>query len=130
MTYTPKHLPELVAATKYKPMWTFRLTERFEPDGAGGLILEIVSFTTDSFDFSKNIAVGHAFLVPAASWNRDVWAAWIFDKIRAVEDHEAGEFFRINGVREFAPHHSDGEDPYRIWHVSDWATAAKSSGDA
>lgn len=130
MTYTPKHLPELVAAIEYKPLWRFSLEERFEEDGAGGLILGIVSFTDNSFDFEKRIAVHHSFLVPPASWNRDVWAAWIFDRVRDVETHEAGEFFRIDGVREFAPHHSNGEDPYRVWHVSDWATAAKSSGDA
>lgn len=127
--YTPPHLRDLVEAATYKPGWMFYLQHKVEPDGSGGLTLHIISDTENSFDFGKRIRVNHAFLVPPASYNRDTWAAWLFDRVRDVETHEAGEFFRLNGVREFAPHHSNGEDPYRVWHVSDWATANKSSGD-
>lgn len=128
--YVPPHLLELVDQVTYKPGWMFFLERTEEPDGSGGLNLMIISDTENSLAFNKRIRVKHAFLVPPASYNRDVWAAWIFDRIRDVESHEAGEFFRIDGVREFAPHHGNGEDPYRVWHVSDWATAAKSAGDA
>lgn len=128
--YVPPHLADLVASVTYKPGWEFRLAHEVEPDGSGGLALWITSDTEDSFNFDRRIRVRHAFLIPAASYNRNVWAAWLFDRVRDVETHEAGEFFRLNGVREFAPHHGNGEDPYRTWHVSDWATAAKSSGDA
>ena len=127
--YVPPHLEGLVANLKYKPGWTFRLVYEVEPDGSGGLQFQAVSDTEDSFNYNRRIRVRHSFLVPTASYNRDVWAAWLFDRIRDVETHEAGEFFRIDGVREFAPHHGNGEDPYRVWHVSDWATADKSSGD-
>ncbi len=127
--YYPEHLNDLVEAITYKPGWQFSLAEDFSPDGSGGLALHIVSDTEDSFDFTHRLRVRHAFLVPPASYNRDVWAAWLFDRVRDVETHEAGEFFRIDGVREFAPHHGNGEDPYRVWHVSDWATANKSSGE-
>jgi len=129
-SYMPPHLAGLVQAIAYKPGWEFSLRDEVEPDGSGGLTLDIVSESEDSFDFIRVIRVRHSFLIPPASYNRDVWAAWLFDRVRDVETHEAGEFFRIDGVREFAPHHSNGEDPYRVWHVSDWATAAKSSGDA
>lgn len=131
MSYVPVHLPDLVNSITYKPGWQFYLenTETDEGDG-GGLALMIVSETENSLNFGKRIRVRHEFLVPAATYKRDVWVAWIFDRVRDVETHEAGEFFRVAGVREFAPHHGNGEDPYRVWHVSDWATAAKSSGDA
>lgn len=129
MTYTPVHLPDLVESIDYKPGWSVHLTDELDDDGSGGLTLSIVSDTENSLDFTRRIRVRHSFLVPPASYNRDTWAAWIFDRIRDVETHEAGEFFRIDGVREFAPHHGNGEDPYRVWHVSDWATAAKSAGD-
>jgi hypothetical protein len=129
-TYEPQHLRDLVDSIEYKPGWSFGLAVAVDDDGSGGLQLQIVSDTPDSFAFDRRIRVRHAFLVPPASYSRDVWAAWLFDRVRDVETHEAGEFFRIDGVREFAPHHGNGEDPYRVWHVSDWATAAKSSGDA
>lgn len=127
--YIPVHLPDLVDSIEYKPGWQFSLEQDVAEDGSGGLALHIISDTENSFNFSKRIRVRHAFLIPPASYNRNVWVAWIFDRIRDVETHEAGEFFRVNGVREFAPHHGNGEDPYRVWHVSDWATAAKSSGE-
>lgn len=129
MSYMPPHLPELVAATTYKPGWLFSLVEDYDDDGSGGLALQIVSDTENSLQPGR-IRVRHAFLVPPASYNRDTWAAWLFDRVRDVETHEAAEFFRINDVREFAPHHGNGEDPYRVWHVSDYATAAKKAGDA
>jgi hypothetical protein len=126
--YEPPYLRDLVKAITYKPGWNFWLITETDEDGSGGLQLQIVSDTENSFDFGQRIRIRHSFLVPPASYNRDVWAAWIFDRVRDVETHEAGEFFRIDGVREFAPHHSNGEDPYRVWHVSDWSTADKSSG--
>jgi hypothetical protein len=129
--YERPGLRELVAAITYKPGWLVYLedTSRHTEDGSGGLALMVVSDTEDSLHFDQRMRVRHEFLVPRASYNRDTWAAWVFDRIRDVETHEAGEFFRIDGVREFAPHHGNGEDPYRVWHVSDWATASKSSGD-
>jgi hypothetical protein len=126
--YTPQHLPGVVESVSYKPGWDFRLVRHVAEDGSGGLQLQIDAWTDDSFDFTKKRAVRHLHLVPMASYNRDEWVAWVFDRVRDIETHEAGEFFRVDGVREFAPHHSNGENPYRVWHVSDWATADKSSG--
>lgn len=127
--YRPKHLADLVDGLRYKPRWQMYLGVEHAEDGAGGLHFFVVSDTEDSLKPGKRIRVRHGFLVPLASYNRDTWAAWLFDRIRDVETHEAGEFFRLDGIREFAPHHGNGEDPYRVWHVSDYATANKSSGD-
>ncbi len=127
--YVPPHLSELISSITYKPGWMFYLLHKVDEDGSGGLSLHIVSNTANSFAFDQTIRVDHAFLVPLASYNRDTWAAWLFDRVRDVESHEAGEFFRIDGIREFAPHHSNGEDPYRVWHMSDYVTANKRSGD-
>lgn len=127
--YRPEHLGPLVKALTYKPNWQMYLAIDRAEDGAGGLTFFVVSDTENSLEPGKRIRVRHGFLVPPASYNRDTWAAWLFDRIRDVETHEAGEFFRLDGIREFAPHHGNGEDPYRVWHVSDYATADKSSGD-
>lgn len=128
--YEPPHLKEVVEAINYKPGWQFYVDWYPGEDREPTLKLRIVSWTTDSFDFVSQRQINHFFLVPPASYNRTNWVAWVFDRIRDVENHEAGEFFRVNGVREFAPHHANGEDPYRVWHVSDWQTANKSSGDS
>jgi len=127
--YTPPGLPELVESITYKRGWMFFLQYEVEPDGSGGLAFHVVSDTEDSMNPERRIRVNHAFLVPAASYNRDTWAAWLFDRVRDVETHEAGEFFRLDGYREFAPHHGNGENPYLVWHVSDHATARKSAGE-
>ena len=127
-TYEPPGLRELVAALTYKPGWQFSLAPFSEDGEQRGWAFYVTSDTENSLNPAQRIRVRHEFLVPPASYNRDTWAAWLFDRVRDVETHEAGEFFRLNGVREFAPHHGNGEDPYRVWHVSDWATAAKSSG--
>lgn len=133
MPFEPPFLRELIESIKYKPGWGFALglfpKDRAEGEEPRGWALYVISDTENSMDFQKRIRVRHEFIVPPAEYNRDEWAAWLFDRVVDVERHEAAEFFRIFGVREFAPHHSNGENPYRTWHVSDWATANKSSGD-
>lgn len=127
--YLSPVLEALVPQISYKPGWMIQIGHEVAEDGAGGWKLFIVSNTENSFRFREKIRVRHEFLIPPASYNRECWVAWVFDRIRDVETHEAGEFFRVDGVREFAPHHGNGENPYLVWHVGDWATAAKSSGD-
>lgn len=129
MVFEPPGLRNLVESLSYKPGWEFSLVEEYAIDGSGGLTFYVLSRTEDSMKPGQRSEVYHPFLVPPASYKRDVWAAWLFDRVRDVESHEAAEFFKIDGLREFAPHHSKGEDPYRVWHVSDWATANKSQQD-
>lgn len=127
--YVAPALWDLMPQLEYKRGWAFTLGTSYGPDGSGGLVLRIIALTDDSFNFGNQRRTCHEFLVPRASYNRNSWVAWVFARICDVERHEAGEFFRVDGVREFAPHHGNGEDPYITWHVSDWATAAKSAGD-
>lgn len=136
LPYEPPHLRELIEETTYKPGWEFHL-ELFTgdaPDQRGAYAhawrMIVVSDTLESLKRESNIQVGHPFLVPPASYKRDVWAAWIRDRIAQVEgNHELGEFLAFGGVREFAPHHAKGEDPYIVWHVSDYAEARKNQRD-
>jgi hypothetical protein len=127
--YWPPELEALAAQVTYKQGWSIYLGEEFADDGAGGLKLFLVSCTPDSYQPDQLIRVRHEFLVPRASYSRDVWAAWLFDRYRDVESHEAGEFFKIDGLREFGPHHGNGEDPYRVWHVGDLAAIRKKAGE-
>lgn len=129
--YEPPGLRDLVKRVEFMPRWLVYLGTEYADDGAGGLHLFIVSDTEDSMNPGERMRVRHGFLVPAASYNEANWTAWVFDRFRDVlANHEAGEFFRVDGVRVFAPHHGNGEDPYRVWHVSDHATAKKRAGDA
>ena len=130
LPFEPPHLRALIESMTYKPGWSMRLGVFREDGEARAWAFYVVSDTENSLDPKQRIRVQHEFLVPPASWSRNVWAAWLHDRIADVETHECNEFLRFADVREFAPHHGNGEDPYRTWHVSDYATAAKSSGDA
>lgn len=129
LPYCPPGLRELVESISYKPGWQFSLGVFREDGDPRGWAFYVIGDTEDSLRPGARIRVRHEFLVPPASYNRDTWAAWLFDRVRDVESHEAAEFFRLDGYREFAPHHGNGEDPYRVWHVGDHATARKSSGE-
>lgn len=126
--FEPPGLRELIDSISYKPGWLFSLGAFVEDGEPRGWAFYVVSDTPDSYDHGRRIRVRHEFLVPPASWKRDVWAAWIRDRLADVEAHELGEFLMFDGYREFAPHHGNGEDPYRVWHVGDHAAARKRAG--
>lgn len=128
-SYLSPTLEELVPHVTYKQGWVFYIQHELGDDGSGGWHLFIVSHTADSLNPDQTIRVRHGFLIPPATYNRDTWAAWIFNRVRDVETHEAGEFFRINDEREFAPHHGNGEDPYLVWHHGTDEQRKKRAGD-
>lgn len=111
----------------YKPGWTVYL-QAPDPD-CPVYRLMIVSETPDSYRPERVIRVRHEFMVPPADYTTDVWLAWVFDRYRDVEAHEAGEFFMHKGQRLFAPHHGNGQDPYRVWFMSDYAHTRTRAGD-
>ena len=111
---------------KYKRGWSFYLEK---PDEICPVYkLMIVSYTKNSYDEDEDIRVRHEFMVPPADYATAVWLAWIFDRVRDVEAHEAGEFFRFHDIRVFAPHHGNGQDPYRIWFMGDYAQTRTKAG--
>lgn len=126
--FEPPGLRDLIQSITYKPGWQFFLAKFEEAGEHRCWAFYVISETPDSYNPERTIRVRHEFLVPPASYNRDTWAAWLFDRIRDVETHEAGEFFMLDGIREFAPHHGNGEDPYRVWHVGDHASIRKRAG--
>jgi hypothetical protein len=116
LPFEPPGLREIINSLEYKPDWKFFFRTFSEEGEIRGWQLNIFSHTPNSLDISEDVHIQHTFLVPPLSWNRDNWIAWIFDRVRDVETHEAGEFFRVNGERPFAPPHSPDEDSYRVWH--------------
>lgn len=115
--WEPPGLREIVADVSFMPRWAIHLGR--DNEGGGWLTLHIISCTPDSYRPESLIRVNHSFLVPMASYNERTWKAWIRDCYEKVWRHEIGEFLMFDGVREFAPHHGNGEDPYRVWHVGD-----------
>lgn len=122
----PTELEVLVQALRYKPGFEFVLEHDLERgQGSQGLTLIIQATVPNSLNPASTTTVNHLFIVPAASYNRASWQRWLLDRVLDVETHEACEFFRVDDERVYAPHHSEGEDPYVIWQIGDMATASK-----
>jgi hypothetical protein len=111
-------LVQIVAETRCKPGWSFRIRE-----GEGALRLVIVVPGVDSWDESKERTVSHWFPVPPATYNKKSWQRWIFECCRGVENHELGEWFRVGDSRPFLPLHGPGENPYVVVEYRDEADA-------
>jgi hypothetical protein len=125
--WEPPGLREIVDSILYMPGWDVYLGR--DNEGGGWLVLHIISCTPNSYNPEETIQVNHSFLVPMATYNARTWKAWIRDCYSKVWDHEIGEFLLFGGVREFAPHHGNGEDPYRVWHVGDLEDTHVSAGE-
>jgi hypothetical protein len=130
----PTELEELVKQFAFRPGWVAwmgyrdRDVERDEhgqPKGtvfAGGLTLTIRTMCFNSYHpgDGRNYQVDHIFEVPAATYNRESWQAWLLDVCDRIDKHEAREFFDIGGERPYAPNHGPGWDPYlTVVHSSD-----------
>lgn len=125
--WEPPGLREIVANITFMPRWAVYLGRGNEEPRA--LTLHIISCTPDSYHPEKMIRVNHSFLVPMATYNERTWKAWIRECYEKVWRHEIGEFLMFDGVREFAPHHGNGEDPYMVWHVGDFVDTEVRAGD-
>lgn len=125
--WEPPGLRAIVESIEFMPGWSVYLS--FNNEDGRWLTLHIVSSTPDSYDPEKKIRVNHSFLVPMATYNERTWKAWIRDCYEKVWRHEIGEFLMFDGVREFAPHHGNGEDPYMVWHVGDLRDTQVAAGD-
>ena len=92
-----------------KPGWTFDLIDE---DGALRFVVTVPGH--DSYNEERRLTVRHYFPVPITTYNERSWCRWLFEMCRRLENHELGEWFRIDGKRPFAPIHSPGEDPYTV----------------
>lgn len=59
----------------------------------------------------------HEFVVPVATYNYENWRRWVYERLCSAALHEVSEWFMDDGVRVFAPHHGNGEDPYVQWQL-------------
>lgn len=118
-------LEKLVEKVMCKPGWCFHLKEE---EGALRLVIAVPG--RDSYHPNHPLTVLHYFPVPTATYNERTWRRWIFERCRGVENHELGEWFRIDGERPFAPLHGPGEDPYTVHEFRDEIDArTRQNGD-
>lgn len=116
----PAELEQTVAELVLEPGWRVWLDEMTRdtgsPEQGSGLTLciQTVSFDTYHPDRGRSYRVLHTFPVPPATYNRQSWTRWLFDRYVAVLTHEAMEFFQVAGYRPFAPNHGPGHDPYVV----------------
>ena len=111
----PQVLRELVDKIKYKQGWAFYLGDVDRGQGSVGLTLTIRITVPDSYHPDEFITVLHYMIVPPAAFDRASWQRWLFNQILLVEQHEACEFFLVDGLRPYAPHHGPGHNPYTIF---------------
>ncbi len=111
----PQILEDLVRRVKYKEGWEFHLLDVDRDQGSKGLTLVIRLRCKDSYHPDNEFVVLHYMIVPPAAYDEHSWKRWLFDQILLVEQHEACEFFIIDGLRPYAPHHGPGNNPYTIF---------------
>lgn len=112
----PQILADLVNRLEYR-RWKFTLTHLDRGQGSTGLTLIITTLGYNSYDLrdGETYRVNHYMLVPPASYNEQSWRRWLFEQCLLVERHECCEFFKIDGIRPYAPHHGPGNDPYVVF---------------
>jgi hypothetical protein len=115
----PEILVDLVSRLAYRPGWAFHLGDIDRGQGSEGLTLDIVTCGYDSYypDRGETYRVHHFMPVPPAAYDERSWRRWLFEQCLLVERHEACEFFQIDGVRPYAPHHGPGNDPYIVFEL-------------
>lgn len=106
-------LAALVPRITYKPGWTFQLSEINRGQGCEGLTLLIGATVKNSFG-DGDVDVLHLMPVLPAAYDEESWVRWILEQILLVEQHEALEFFRIDGDQPYFPEHGPGRSPYSI----------------
>jgi hypothetical protein len=114
----PETLSKMIGQVTYKPGWRFMLYDNLDRgQGSKGLTLVINITGPDSYEPDRQISVNHYMLVPPAAFDMRSWRRWLFDQILLVEQHEACEFFTLDGDKPYAPSHGPGNDPYLIREV-------------
>jgi hypothetical protein len=98
----------LVALVSYKPGWRFKVA------GPEGRYLCVYAETPNSHHPSQPRLTQHTFPLPDDCDDERQFFRWVFDRLLLVEQHEAGEFFKVGEFRPFYPHHQDEGSPYVV----------------
>lgn len=98
-----------VSRLSYKPGWRFKIA------GPLNRYLCVYATTPDSLNPDQNRTTQHQFKMPDGGFADDrELARWVLNSLFLAERHETCEFFTLDGVAVFWPHHQDEGDPYEI----------------
>lgn len=123
----PHDLAAVIAMLDYRTHlgWRIWLDDDLQRDKPGrhagesrGMTLVIQRCGPDTYHHDQVIPVGHYFPVPPATFDRDTWTRWVFDRLGDVDTHERMEDFTLTEdgrtTRPYAPNHGPGRNPYVI----------------
>jgi hypothetical protein len=88
-----------LARVTYKPRWSFRAYD----DQWEGQKIRILADVPDAYDPDRTITLGVDSFLPPLNDEWDV-RRWLFWRISRIENHEAREFFRLDGQILWDPH--------------------------
>lgn len=98
-------------------------------DASNYAVLYVFTYQPNTYRPDEMRHTRHEFVVPVATYSQAAWTRWVFDRIASIELHETCESFLVDGVRVYAPHHGNGEDPYAFWPGGTAAQKAKAPGE-
>lgn len=90
-----EHLRALLRMFTYRPDWKFTIHE-------DRLLIRAIVIDTDNHQ--RLISLSFETFIPDMVKDDFDWPRWLLHAIMEVEDHEAREFFKIDGVKVFDPH--------------------------
>lgn len=98
----------LLGRISYKPDWSFNI-KNYAGDSS---VFEISIKTIDS-NGGAPLLINHHFPIPLKGFGYDL-ERWVLDCILMVEQHEACEFFKLDGIQIYLPEHGPDGHPYKI----------------
>jgi hypothetical protein len=107
----------------------WRRFELVRSDESNYAVLYIFTHNPNTYRPEEIRHTRHEFVVPVATYNESTWVRWVFDRIASIEHHETCESFQYKGIRIYAPHHGNGEDPYAFWPGGTAEQKAKAPGE-
>jgi hypothetical protein len=119
-------LTEIVYTRDPVPHDRFRLVRN---DPSNYAVLYVFTYNPNTYRPEEMRHTRHEFIVPVATYHKAAWTRWVFDRIASIEHHETCESFQVDGVRIYAPHHGNGEDPYAFWPGGTAEQKSKSPGE-
>lgn len=96
-----------LARITYRRGWTFELVD--DPEQHEGLKLRIVARVEDSYRPGEYTELRICSYLPPMA-DEAAFEHWLFWRLRRIEIHECGEWFKVDGIVAFDPHSETAAD--------------------